>query len=141
MGQHRTQHPTIEYLLVSHRHPKQKSQSDRANAQTSAEDIDTATKYGFGFRFAILGLLEFIDWGGGDILFHAGNYMASATGEDRYSPPQIFKDNMANNHNGLRDKQGFLDYSQMDIPQYQRQKLQAFVTMLRHLDKMPEKGT
>jgi len=30
----------------------------------TAEDIDKATKYGFGFRFAILGLLEFIDWGG-----------------------------------------------------------------------------
>src|SRR5258706_7941552 len=33
----------------------------------SAEDIDN---YGFGFRYAVLGLLEFIDWGGGDILFY-----------------------------------------------------------------------
>ncbi len=107
----------------------------------TAEDIDKATKYGFGFRFAVLGILEFIDWGGGDILFHASNYLASATGQDRYFPPQIVKDNMANNHNGLRDKKGFLDYSQLDIPQYQRQKLQTFVAMLRHLDKIPHKGT
>ena len=35
----------------------------------SAEDIDKATKYGIGFRFSVLGLLEFIDWGGGDILY------------------------------------------------------------------------
>ena len=107
----------------------------------TAEDIDKATKYGFGFRFAILGMLEFIDWGGGDILFHASNYLASATGQDRYSPPQIVKDNMANNHNGLRDNKGFLDYSQLNIPQYQRQKLQAFIAMLRHLDKIPHKGS
>jgi 3-hydroxybutyryl-CoA dehydrogenase len=107
----------------------------------TAEDIDKATKYGFGFRFAILGLLEFIDWGGGDILFHASNYLTTATGQDRYSPPQIVKDNMANNHNGLRDKKGFLDYSELDIPEYQRQKLQAFVAMLRLLDKIPHKGT
>ncbi len=107
----------------------------------TAEDIDKATKYGFGFRFAVLGILEFIDWGEGDILFHASNYLASATGQDRYFPPQIVKDNMANNHNGLRDKKGFLDYSQLDIPQYQRQKLQTFVAMLRHLDKIPHKGT
>jgi len=106
----------------------------------TAEDIDKATKYGFGFRFAILGLLEFIDWGGGDILFNASNYLASATGEERYLPPQIVKDNMANSHNGLRDKKGFLDYSELDIPKYQQQKLQAFVAMLRHLDKIPHKG-
>jgi 3-hydroxybutyryl-CoA dehydrogenase len=37
----------------------------------SAEDIDKAIRYGFGFRYAVLGLLEFIDWGGGDILYYA----------------------------------------------------------------------
>ena len=37
----------------------------------SAEDIDKATLFGLGFRFAILGMLEFIDWGGGDILHYA----------------------------------------------------------------------
>ena len=41
----------------------------------SAEDIDKAIKYGFGFRFAVLGLLEFIDWGGGDILHYASRYL------------------------------------------------------------------
>jgi 3-hydroxybutyryl-CoA dehydrogenase len=35
----------------------------------SADEIDKAIKYGFGFRFAVLGMLEFIDWGGGDILY------------------------------------------------------------------------
>ena len=32
-------------------------------------DIDKAIRHGFGFRYAVLGLLEFIDWGGGDILY------------------------------------------------------------------------
>ena len=41
----------------------------------SAEDIDKAIKYGFGFRFAVLGMLEFIDWGGGDILYYASRYL------------------------------------------------------------------
>ena len=35
----------------------------------SPEDIDKAIRYGFGFRYAVMGLLEFIDWGGGDILY------------------------------------------------------------------------
>ncbi len=106
----------------------------------SAEDIDKATKYGFGFRFAVLGLLEFIDWGGGDILYHASNYMTKATGEDRFTAPKIVQDNMAEGRNGLRDGKGFLDYDGMDVPAYQRERLGAFVAMLRHLDKMPPKG-
>jgi len=106
----------------------------------SPEDMDKATKYGFGFRFAILGLLEFIDWGGGDILFHASNYMSKATGEDRFAAPQIIRDNMAQGRNGLRDGKGFLDYDTMDVPAYQQERLAAFVGMLAHLGKMPPKG-
>ncbi|MEX0337542.1 MAG: 3-hydroxybutyryl-CoA dehydrogenase [Arenibacterium sp.] len=106
----------------------------------SAEDVDKATKYGFGFRFAVLGLLEFIDWGGGDILFHASNYMSSATGENRFDAPQIIKDNMASGRNGLRDGRGFLDYDNLDPPSYQNARLGAFVAMLKHLDKLPPKG-
>jgi 3-hydroxybutyryl-CoA dehydrogenase len=41
----------------------------------SAEDIDKAIRYGFGFRYAVLGLLEFIDWGGGDILYYASRHL------------------------------------------------------------------
>jgi len=106
----------------------------------SAEDVDKATKYGFGFRFAVLGLPEFIDWGGGDILFHASNYMVRATGQDRFATPQIIRHNMENGRNGLRDGKGFLDYAGLDIPAYQRDRLAGFVAMLRHLDKMPPKG-
>ncbi len=106
----------------------------------SAEDIDKATKYGFGFRFAVLGLLEFIDWGGGDILYYASRYMTGATGEDRFSSPPIIERNMKEGRIGLRTQQGFLDYSDMDVPTYQQQRLAAFVAMLRHLDKMPVKG-
>lgn len=106
----------------------------------SAEDIDKATKYGFGFRFAVLGLLEFIDWGGGDILYYASRYMAGATGQDRFDAPDIIEQNMAQGRTGLRDGEGFLNYDGMDVPAYQKQRIGAFAEMLRHLDKMPEKG-
>ncbi|WP_369126593.1 3-hydroxyacyl-CoA dehydrogenase family protein [Vogesella mureinivorans] len=35
----------------------------------SVEDIDIAIRTGFGLRFSVLGLLEFIDSGGGDICY------------------------------------------------------------------------
>ena len=106
----------------------------------SAEDIDKATKYGFGFRFAVLGLLEFVDWGGGDILYYASSYMRNATGSDRFAAPDIIQKNMAEGRNGLRDGQGFLDYDGLDVAAYQKERLGAFVAMLQHLDKMPPKG-
>ena len=106
----------------------------------TAEDIDKATKYGFGFRFAILGLLEFIDWGGGDILYYASQYMTKATGDTRFSAPKIINDNMKKNRNGLKDGEGFLNYEGLDIKKYQENRLLAFVEMLKHLDKMPPKG-
>lgn len=99
----------------------------------TAEDIDKATRYGFGFRFAVLGLLEFIDWGGGDILYYASCYMKEATGEERFAAPKIIEDNMASGHTGLRARRGFLDYSSMDVEQYQRERLAAFVAMLQHM--------
>ncbi len=99
----------------------------------SAEEIDKATRFGFGFRFAVLGVLEFIDWGGGDILFHADRYMSRALGTDRYAAPRIVEDNMAAGRIGLKTREGFLDYSGMDVPAYQRERLAAFVAMLRHM--------
>lgn len=99
----------------------------------SAEDIDKATVFGLGFRFAILGMLEFIDWGGGDILHHASRYMADATGEARFEAPEIVKRNMAEGRIGLSTGSGFLDYSGLDIPAYRRERLAAFVGMLRHM--------
>ena len=104
----------------------------------SAEDIDKATRYGLGFRFAILGMLEFIDWGGGDILHHASRYMADATGQDRFEAPEIIGRNMAEGRLGLRSGSGFLDYEGMDVPAYQRERLSAFVGMLKHMGMLPE---
>ncbi len=42
----------------------------------TAEDIDKATRYGLGLRFAAMGVVEFIDFGGNDILYHASRYLS-----------------------------------------------------------------
>src|SRR3569833_1547789 len=97
----------------------------------SAEEIDQAIRYGFGFRYAVLGLLEFIDWGGGDILYYASRYMAGAMNDKRFEAPKIVHDNMAEGRNGLRDGKGFFDYTAMDVPAYRRERLAAFMKALK----------
>ncbi|HPG02309.1 MAG TPA: 3-hydroxybutyryl-CoA dehydrogenase [Rhodoblastus sp.] len=99
----------------------------------TAEEIDKAIIYGFGFRFAILGLLEFIDWGGGDILYHTSRYMTGALGNDRYAAPDIIERNMAEGRIGLKTRQGFLNYDGVDIDAYRETRLAAFADSLRRL--------
>ena len=98
----------------------------------SAEDIDKAIRYGFGFRYAVLGLLEFIDWGGGDILYYASRYLEGALGSDRYRAPEVISRNMRDGRIGLRTGAGFLDYSGLDVDAYRERRLAALVDLLRH---------
>jgi 3-hydroxybutyryl-CoA dehydrogenase len=100
----------------------------------SADDIDKAIKYGFGFRFAVLGMLEFIDWGGGDILHYASRYLTKALGSDRYAAPEIIGRNMEQGRIGLSTQQGFLDYAGMNVEAYREARLKAFVELLKHFD-------
>ena len=99
----------------------------------SAEDLDKAIKYGFGIRFAVLGMLEFIDWGGGDILYYASRYLEGALGSDRYRAPEVISRNMRDGRIGLRTGAGFLDYENLDIEAYRRERLKAFVEQLRNM--------
>lgn len=102
----------------------------------SAEDIDKAIKYGFGVRFATLGMLEFIDWGGGDILYYASRYLTEALASERYAAPPIVERNMAEDRIGLKTGKGFMSYEALDIDAYRRQRLEAFVKLLGHLGLM-----
>jgi 3-hydroxybutyryl-CoA dehydrogenase len=98
----------------------------------SAEDIDKAIKYGFGFRYATMGLLEFIDWGGGDILYYASRYLEGALHSDRYRAPEVISRNMQEGRIGMRTGAGFLDYAGKDIDAWREQRLAALVELLRH---------
>ncbi|MCZ7565409.1 MAG: 3-hydroxybutyryl-CoA dehydrogenase [Burkholderiales bacterium] len=100
----------------------------------SAADVDRAIKYGFGLRYAVLGLVEFIDWGGGDILYYASRYLREAMHDDRFAAPKIVEDNMHAGRIGLRTGKGFYDFDGIDAEAYRRERLGAFVALLRHFD-------
>lgn len=104
----------------------------------SAEDVDLAISVGFGLRFATLGMLEFVDWGGGDILYYALRYMAETIDKDRFATPQIVTDYMEQGRRGLRDGIGFYDFAGRDIEAYRKAKLGEFVTLLKQRGLMPK---
>jgi 3-hydroxybutyryl-CoA dehydrogenase len=96
------------------------------------EDIDKATRYGLGLRFAAMGVVEFIDFGGNDILYHASRYLSRTLNPERYTAPAIVDRMMAEGRNGLKSGQGFYDYRGIDVDAYRLDVLQRTLGMLRH---------
>ena len=97
----------------------------------TAEDIDRAVRHGFGFRYANMGVVEFIDYGGVDILHYAGNYLADTLGE-RYRPPAVIAKLMAEGKKGLREGEGFYDWRKIDVAAYRTDALERMLGMLRY---------
>lgn len=100
----------------------------------TAEDVDRAIRVGFGPRFAAMGMLEFIDWGGGDILYYASNYLKKELKAERYDPPGIVVRNMEDGATGLTAGRGFYRFDEMDVDAWRREKLERFVTLIREMD-------
>ena len=97
----------------------------------SAEDVDKAVRYGFGLRFAVLGLLEFIDWGGLDILYYASGYMQDAMKNNRFAAPDIIKAKMDAGETGMAVGKGMYDHDGRDIVSFRQEKLRQFTEMLK----------
>jgi 3-hydroxybutyryl-CoA dehydrogenase len=98
----------------------------------TAEEIDKATRYGMGLRFAAIGVVEFIDFGGNDILFHASREMAGTIDADRYRTPAIVARLMEEGRLGLKTGSGFYDYTGRDVGAYRLDVLSRTMGMLRH---------
>jgi 3-hydroxybutyryl-CoA dehydrogenase len=95
--------------------------------------VDRAARLGFGLRFAVMGLLEFIDWGGTDILFHASNYLRDSLNSERFAPAESVERHMREGTVGLRAGRGFHDFEGRDVEAYREETIAKFVDLLQHL--------
>lgn len=101
------------------------------------EDIDRAVRAGFGPRYTAMGLCEFIDYGGLDILYYASRSMAKALDAPRYEPPALIKRLMEEGKRGAREGQGLYDWRGRDLAAYQKDLLGRFVALFRDLKLLP----
>jgi 3-hydroxybutyryl-CoA dehydrogenase len=95
------------------------------------EDVDRAFRAGMGFRYASIGIFEFIDWGGVDILYRASRYLAEALGDERFKPARMVEEKMARNELGPKTGRGFFDYSGDRREAFETEKLRALLRRLR----------
>ncbi|MGQ0652711.1 MAG: 3-hydroxybutyryl-CoA dehydrogenase [Betaproteobacteria bacterium] len=97
------------------------------------EDIDRAVRAGFGPRYTAMGLCEFIDYGGLDILYYASSSMARALNAPRYEPPALIRKLMEEGKRGAREGEGLYDWRGRDLPAYRRELVGRYVELFRHL--------
>lgn len=107
----------------------------------TAEDIDKATRYGFGIRYAAMGVVEFIDFGGADILYYASRYLSAALGDSRYACPPVVERKMAEGNIGLKSGTGFYNWNDIDQDAYRREALARLVNLLRLNRLLPAVGS
>ena len=98
----------------------------------TAEEIDKATRYGLGLRFAANGVIEFIDFGGCDILHHASREMAESIDGARYAAPPIVGRMFEQGRLGLKTASGFHDYEGRNLAAYRRDVLARVLGLLTH---------
>ena len=97
----------------------------------TAEEIDRATRFGLGLRFAAIGVVEFIDFGGADILHHASREMAGSIDAARYAAPPVIGRMMEEGRLGLKTGSGFYDYGDRDVVEYRRDVLARTLAQVR----------
>jgi 3-hydroxybutyryl-CoA dehydrogenase len=95
------------------------------------EDVDRAFRAGMGFRYASIGIFEFIDWGGVDILYRASRYMTEALGDERFKPARLVEEKMARNELGPKTGRGFFDYTGERREAFETEKVRALLRRLR----------
>lgn len=76
----------------------------------SPEGADAVMKYGLGFRWACLGPLETVDFGGLDVFEHISEYLMPDL-EDSHDVPALLSGHVAAGELGVKSGRGFYDYS------------------------------
>ena len=86
----------------------------------------------------MLGLLEFIDWGGIDTLNNASSYMSKSMKNKRFETPKVVKNHIKKNNLGMSTKSGFMNWKSIKIENYQEEKLKKFVKITELLNIKPK---
>ena len=97
----------------------------------SPEDVDRAFRAGMGFRYAQVGIFEFIDWGGVDILHRASRFLADALGDDRFKPARLVEEKIARGELGPKTGRGFFDYAGDRREAFETAKIRALLRQLK----------
>ena len=101
------------------------------------EDIDKAIIFGWGYRFPIIGILEFIDSGGLDILYHAGRSVSKELNRSDLACPKQINELFKQGAIGTKALKGIFTYnSHQDVKRQALAKLKKQARIKTLLDQV-----
>ena len=95
----------------------------------SPEDIDKAIQYGWGYRFPIMGILEFIDVGGLEVLYHASKSVSAALNRPDLVSPKLIEDRFREGAIGTKTLKGIFTYE--NHGQIKKQDMERLVKQVK----------
>jgi len=104
----------------------------------SMEDVDNVVKYGLGMRYAVIGPFETVDFGGIDTFNAVGSYMFDALSNAGGVPP-ILKEAFEAGKKGLKNCNGFYDYSDGKDQAAFLHRDQGFIAVAKSLKALEKK--
>lgn len=99
------------------------------------EDIDTAMKYGVGFRYAVLGPFETADLGGIDTFYYISSYLFADLDSSKEAS-KVLEEHVKKNQLGLKTGKGFYDYSQVDDGEVLGRRDDSFIKINKALGRI-----
>ena len=81
-----------------------------ADGVVTPEGIDTAVRYGFGFRFLACGPMLQKEMSGWDTNFYAGSSLYPSLHDDK-APPKFLKEMVEKGHIGMKTKRGIWEWT------------------------------
>jgi 3-hydroxybutyryl-CoA dehydrogenase len=103
----------------------------------SPKDIDKAIKFGWGYRFPVMGILEFIDVGGLEILYHAGRSVSKALNRPDLACPKLIEERFNEGAVGTKTLQGIFNYqSHEQVAEEDRARLEKQIRLKTLLDEI-----
>jgi 3-hydroxybutyryl-CoA dehydrogenase len=81
-----------------------------ADGVVTPEGIDTAVRYGFGFRFLACGPMLQKEMSGWDTNYYAGSSLYPSLHSEK-APPQFLKDMVEKGHIGMKTKRGIWEWT------------------------------
>lgn len=98
----------------------------------SAEDIDTITKWGIGYKLSVIGPLELLDVAGLDIYSSVANYLnAALSATDRVSP--VIAEKLQRGELGIKTRRGMFDYQPEQIPALTQRRARRLLAVKKAL--------
>lgn len=103
----------------------------------SADDIDKAIKFGWGYRFPVMGILEFIDVGGLEILYHAGRSVSGELNRPDLACPNLIEERFNEGSLGTKTLRGIFNYESHDqVAKDDRARIRKQIRLKTLLDEI-----